>query len=66
MLSSPPRLPQSRSPASDAQAPRTAALSHFLCAALGARKLFPLRTENNCGHTNTPTCAEKGDHSVHT
>lgn len=42
MLSSPPRLPQSRSPASDAQAPRTAALSHFLCAALGARKLFPL------------------------
>lgn len=60
--SSPPRLPQSRSAASAAPAPRTVALSHFLRASRGARALFMLRTEHTTMVPTGTACAEKADH----
>lgn len=63
MLSSPPRLPQSRSATNVVQAPKTATLSHFFHTSRGARTLLVLRTENSCGHPNAPACAENADHN---
>lgn len=61
MPSSPPSLLQSSSPASTAQAPRTAVLNHFVCTSRGAWTLFVLRTKHKHRHPKAPVCAEKMD-----